>query len=114
MSAEATPPPVKPGAGKGESRARAKSDATPKAAFTDRQGQFLAVLHLYRRLHRRSPAEGDLCRFFDVTPPTVHNTIIKLEELGLITREPGVARSVRVTVPVDQIPPLAETTGPPW
>jgi hypothetical protein len=52
--------------------------------------------------------------FFRLTPPSVHSMIIKLESLGLITREPGVARSVRVIVPADQIPPLEEVEGPPW
>ncbi|MDZ7618424.1 MAG: hypothetical protein U1E05_15575, partial [Patescibacteria group bacterium] len=38
--------------------------------------------------------------------PSVHQMIVKLEENGLITREPGVARSIRVTVPHSEIPPL--------
>jgi hypothetical protein len=40
--------------------------------------------------------------------------VVKLEELGLITREPGVARSVRVTIPVAEIPPLEDVEGPVW
>lgn len=40
--------------------------------------------------------------------------VVKLEELGLITREPGVARSIRVAVPVEQLPELDEVAGPPW
>jgi hypothetical protein len=34
--------------------------------------------------------------------------IVKLEELGLITRQPGVPRSVRVTVPRSEIPKLED------
>lgn len=33
-------------------------------AFTPRQGQFLAFIHLYRKLHRRGPAETDLIKYF--------------------------------------------------
>ncbi len=34
--------------------------------------------------------------------------IVKLEELGLITREPGVARSMRVAIPTSEIPELED------
>lgn len=90
------------------------SRAHRKVTFTARQGQFLAFIHLYRKLHRRGPAESDLRAFFRVTAPAVHGMVVKLEELGLITREPGVARSMRVTVPADQLPELEATDGPPW
>lgn len=82
--------------------------------FTHRQGKFLAFIHLYRKLDRRGPAELDLVKFFRITPPSVHSMIVKLEELGLITREPGVARSVRVAIPKEEIPDLEEVAGPPW
>ena len=78
----------------------------PHHAFTPRQGQFLAFIHLYRKLHRQGPAERDLVEYFRVTPPTVHGMVVKLEELGLITRKPGVARSLRVTISVELIPAL--------
>jgi hypothetical protein len=34
--------------------------------------------------------------------------IIKLDELGLITREPGVARSIRIAIPASDIPELED------
>lgn len=82
--------------------------------MTDRQGQFLAFIHLYRKLHRRAPSEVEMVQFFRVTPPSVHSMIVKLHELGLIEREPGVARSLRVIVPANEIPPLEDVEGPPW
>lgn len=85
-----------------------------KVKFTPRQGQFLAFIRLYRKLHRRGPAETDLTAYFQITPPSVHAMVVKLEELGLITREAGVPRSMRVAVPVEQLPDLEEVTGPPW
>lgn len=84
------------------------------ASFTSRQSQFLAFIHLYRKLHRRGPAEPDMVKFFRVTPPSVHGMVVKLEKLGLVTREPGVARSVRVTISEKEIPALEDVEGPPW
>ena len=81
---------------------------TEVAQFTQKQGQYLAYIHLYRRLHRQGPAEGDIARDFRVSPPTVHQMIVKLEELDLITREPGVARSMRVAIPTSEIPELED------
>jgi DNA-binding MarR family transcriptional regulator len=45
-------------------------------------------------------------RYFEVTPPTVHQMILKLEENDLISRVPGQARSIRLLVSIDDIPPL--------
>ncbi len=84
------------------------------ATFTHRQGQFLAFIHLYRRLHRQGPAEIDMVKFFRVTPPAAHGMVVKLEELGLVTRESGVARSIRVAIPDEEIPALEQGDGPPW
>lgn len=95
-------------------RKQSKGAGKKKARFTPRQGQFLAFIHLYRKLHRQGPAEHELVNFFRVTPPAVHGMIVKLEELGLITREPGVARSARVAIPEAEIPPLEGVEGPAW
>jgi hypothetical protein len=83
-------------------------------AFTARQGQFLAFIHLYHKLHRQAPGELDMVRYFRVTPPTAHNMVVKLEELGLVTRQRGKARTVRVTVSEDRLPALEPVEGPPW
>jgi repressor LexA len=84
------------------------------ASFTHRQGQFLAFIHLYCKLHRQGPAELDLVNYFRVTPPSVHQMMAKLAELGLITRKPGVPRSADVAIPVEEIPRLEPVEGPPW
>jgi DNA-binding MarR family transcriptional regulator len=60
----------------------------------------------YVKLNRRPPAEVDFQRYFDVTPPSVHNMILTLERRGLITRTPGRSRSVEVVAPLSEIPPL--------
>lgn len=74
--------------------------------FTRKQGQFLAFIHQYRKLHRQGPAEQDMVQYFCVTPPSVHSMVVRLEHLGLVTREQGVARSVRVAIPEEAIPAL--------
>ncbi len=85
-----------------------------EAGFTRRQGQFLAFIHLYCKLHRRGPAERDMVQYFQVTPPAVHSMMVQLEQCGLIIREPGVPRSVRVALPEEEIPSLEDVAGPPW
>ena len=74
--------------------------------FTKLQGQYLAFIVVYTKLNRRPPAEADLQRYFEVTPPSVHSMVVTLERRGLIRRTPGQARSIEVLVPVSDVPPL--------
>jgi Mn-dependent DtxR family transcriptional regulator len=76
--------------------------------YTYKQGQYLAFICYYTRICKVPPAEKDIQRYFGTTPPTVHQMILKLDELGLISREPGKARSIKVLVPLAQLPPLDE------
>lgn len=75
-------------------------------AFTKLQGQYLAFIAMYTKLHRRPPAEADTQAYFRVTPPSVHNMIVTLERLGLITKTPGAPRSIRVLVETERLPAL--------
>ena len=75
-------------------------------SFTEKQGQYLAFIYAYERLNRQPPAEADMQRHFGVTPPTVHQMVLKLDELGLIRRTPGKARSIKLLVPPEQLPIL--------
>jgi repressor LexA len=74
--------------------------------FTTLQGQYFAFIVAYAKLNRRPPAEADFQRYFEVTPPSVHNMIITLERRGLIKRTPGRPRSIQVRVPLGEVPPL--------
>jgi repressor LexA len=76
------------------------------ARFTEKQGQYLAFIHAYMKLNRRAPAEADMQRFFEVTPPTVHRMVMELEKRGLISRTPGVARSIKLLVEPAELPEL--------
>jgi Mn-dependent DtxR family transcriptional regulator len=80
------------------------SSSAPR--FTERQGQYLAFIATYTLLNRRPPAEADFQRFFQVTPPAVHQMIIELEKRGLISRIPGQPRTIKVTLNDDKLPRL--------
>jgi len=79
---------------------------TSRLDFTPKQGQYLAFIHAYTHLLGRPPAEADLQRHFRVTPPSVHQMVLTLERAGLIQRRPGVARSIKVLVDPEALPPL--------
>jgi DNA-binding MarR family transcriptional regulator len=78
--------------------------------FTPKQGQYLAFIHAYTLVLGRPPAEADLQRYFQVTPPSVHQMVLTLQRAGLIYRQPGVARSIKVLVEPQDLPPLGPTT----
>ena len=74
--------------------------------FTEKQGEYLAFIYTYSRMFRCSPAEADMQRHFQVSPPSVHQMVVNLERAGLIRRQPGVARSIEILVPPQEIPIL--------
>jgi DNA-binding MarR family transcriptional regulator len=74
--------------------------------FTPRQGQYLAFIHAYTLVNGRPPAQADMQRFFRVTSPAVHQMLLTLEKAGLISRQPGVARCIKVLVGRDHLPSL--------
>lgn len=74
--------------------------------WTTKQGQYLSFIYYYTKVNGRPPAETDLQRYFGVTPPTAHQMVLKLEELGLISRTPRAARSIKVLVAAREIPAL--------
>ena len=58
----------------------------PMAAdFTPRQGQFLAFIYYYTKIHRIPPAETDMQRFFRISPPAVHEMVKTLDRQGYIS-----------------------------
>src|SRR5580704_16514766 len=65
-----------------------KLDPSIAPSFTAKQGQYLAFIYNYTKIHRRAPAESDLERY------------------GLIERTPGQARSIRLCVQPEHLPRL--------
>jgi Mn-dependent DtxR family transcriptional regulator len=78
----------------------------PAKVFTPKQGQYLAFIHLYTRLHRRPPAEADMQQYFRVSPPSVHQMVLTLERQGFIRRQPRTARSIELLVDPQSLPDL--------
>lgn len=77
-----------------------------KPAFTELQGQYLAFIHAYTKVHRRPPAETDMQRFFEVTPPSVHRMVKELAAKGLIQRTPRTPRSIQLLIAPEDLPVL--------
>jgi repressor LexA len=73
---------------------------------TQRQAQFLAYLHQYNLLNGCAPAEVDMQRFFQITPPSVHSMVLTLERRSFIQRVPGQARSITLVIDPESLPPL--------
>lgn len=75
------------------------------ADFTHTQGRYLAFIHAYTSLHGYPPAESEVAAAMCVSPPSVNQMVKMLEKKELILRQPGQARSLRILVPEDEIPP---------
>ncbi len=81
--------------------------------ITSRQSQYLTYIRAYWKLHGRGPSEAEIAKALQVSPPAVHAMLVKLERLGLITRSPGQARSIRLRVPSEKVPPLEDEPSAP-
>jgi SOS-response transcriptional repressor LexA len=90
----------------GVGRARVQGGTMPKP-YTDKQGQYLAFIYYYRKIHGRAPAEAEMQQYFRVSPPSVPPMVLTLATRGLIERTPGQARSIRLLIPPEELPDLA-------
>jgi hypothetical protein len=57
--------------------------------FTEKQGQYLAFISTYSHMFRRPPAETDMQRHFQVTPPSVHQMIVPSNEMASFAVNPA-------------------------
>jgi Iron dependent repressor, N-terminal DNA binding domain len=83
-----------------------KLDPSVTPSFTAKQGQYLAFIYHYTKIHRQAPAETDLQRYFRVSAPSIHDMIKTLERNGLIEKVPGQARSIRLLIQPENLPRL--------
>lgn len=74
------------------------------ADFTPTQGRYLAYLHAYTELHGYPQSETEMAMAMCVSPPSVNQMVKMLEKKGLISRQPGKARSLKVIIPEEEIP----------
>jgi DNA-binding MarR family transcriptional regulator len=77
-----------------------------QAPYTAKQGQYLAFIYYYTKIHGRSPSEADMQGYFQVSPPSVHQMVLSLERLGFIGRTPGQGRSLKLLLPRERLPEL--------
>ncbi len=69
------------------------------SGVTERQARILSFIHRYVASYGLSPSFEEIASQFGTTAPSVSSTIKGLERRGLLSRMPGVARSLRVLVP---------------
>lgn len=74
--------------------------------YTSKQGQYLAFIYYYGKIHGCSPSEADIQRYFKVSPPAIHQMIISLEKHGFIERTPRQSRSIKLLMSRAQLPDL--------
>ena len=74
--------------------------------YTAKQGQYLAFIYYYTKVHGIAPAEADMQDYFKVTPPSVHQMVVTLEANRFIERIPGRGRSIRLLIPREELPDL--------
>jgi DNA-binding MarR family transcriptional regulator len=80
--------------------------AKRKMEYTPKQGQCLAFIYYYTKLHHEPPAELDIARYFKVTAPAAHRMVVTLQERGFIARVPGQSRSIHLLLPREELPDL--------
>lgn len=78
-----------------------------KKAYSAKQGQYLAFIYYYARIHGRASTEAEMQQYFQVSPPSVHQMVLALEARGLIERTPGQAPTIRLLIPREELPDLA-------
>ena len=74
--------------------------------YTPKQGQCLAYIYYYTKLHGAPPAEMDIARYFRITGPSAHRMVAALQERGFIDRVPGQSRSIRLLLSREELPDL--------
>ena len=77
-----------------------------KKPYSAKQGQYLAFIFYYTKIHGFAPAEADIQNYFKVSPPAVHQMVLTLAANGLIVRTSGQGRSIRLLLAREELPHL--------
>lgn len=67
------------------------------AKLTDRQSEIIAFIRQFAEVHGIQPTVREIAAWVGVAPPNAWKHVKRLEALGVLSRLPGVARSIRVT-----------------
>ncbi len=73
---------------------------------TPKQGQVLAYVYYFTKVHRVPPSENEIAAFLEIRGPSAHRKIVQLEERGFLSRIPGQPRTIKVLLPKSEIPEL--------
>lgn len=76
--------------------------------FTPQQGQYLAYLHLYWKLHRIGPTLPEIARYFHESLERTEQVMGELEQLQFVQREAGRSRFWQLQIAPTWLPELTE------
>lgn len=74
--------------------------------LTRKQGQLVAYVYYYTKVHRIPPSENEIAEFLGVYGPSAHQMILRLEARGALARTPGQPRTIRILLPRADLPDL--------
>jgi Mn-dependent DtxR family transcriptional regulator len=74
--------------------------------LTRKQGQLVAYVYYYTKVHRIPPAENEIAAFLGVYGPSVHQMILRLEASGCLSRTPGKPRTLKILLTKAEVPEL--------
>jgi repressor LexA len=74
--------------------------------YTPKQGQYLAFIYTWTKLHGIAPSEAEMQAYFKVSAPAVHQMVRALEDRGFIERIPRQPRSIRLLIAREELPEL--------
>ena len=74
--------------------------------LTPQQGQLLAYVYYYTKVHRVPPSENESAAVLGIQGPSAHASILRLEANGSLSRMPGQPRTIKVLVPREELPEL--------
>lgn len=77
-----------------------------KPKYTVTQGQYLAFIHHYIKMNRQAPSFDEIGKYFYAAPSSVNQMIKTLVSKGLISKEAGVSRSIRLLIDEKDLPEL--------
>jgi Mn-dependent DtxR family transcriptional regulator len=78
----------------------------PVGRPTRKQGQLLAYVYWYTKVHRIPPSENEVAEFLAIRGPSAHQMIVNLAEKGFLQRTPGQPRTLKVLLPSEELPDL--------
>ncbi len=74
--------------------------------LTRKQGQLVAYVYWYTKVHRIPPAENEIATFLGIQGPSAHQMILRLEASGCLSRIPVQPRTLKVLLPRAEVPDL--------